>query len=121
MGAFGVMISRYLAKVSGKTGQANATPLPGTGTSVEAVFLTLQRRLTNVARETFQAFTSRRVLTRIMYARSVVLAAASRVLTTRASVHVRARTTDACQFSDASTAVETIVPTPVFGALLPTK
>ena len=45
MGSFGTGCW-CLAMVSGKTGRANATPLPGTGTSVEAVFLTPQRLLT---------------------------------------------------------------------------
>ena len=108
-----------LAIVSGEFVRADATPLPGTGTSIETIFLTTHGRLARFARESLQAFTTRRNLPRIKNARSVVLAAAGDVSTTRTAIRQRARTTDAVSVPYASAAVEAIVFTFVFRTILP--
>ena len=108
-----------LAIVSGEFIRADATPLPGTGTSIETIFLTSHRRLARFARESFQALATRRHLARIKNARSVVLATAGGIPTTRSAEGQRARATDAVSFSYASAAVEAVTFTFVFRTILP--
>ena len=96
-----------LTKVSGKAYRTDATPLPGTGTSIAAFFLTTQRRLTQLAGETFQAFAARNALSLVM-ARPVILASTRRVLTTLSGEGSRAITSDSVRLSLAGPAVHTV-------------